>query len=43
MLFRSKEAADEIRAYLTAKPDAPDAAQLRKLESDWRAKAKEPR
>ncbi len=35
-----KEAADEIRAYLKSKPDAADAANLRKLEEDWRARGK---
>jgi tetratricopeptide (TPR) repeat protein len=35
-----KEAADSIRRYLTLKPDAADAASLRKMESDWRARAK---
>lgn len=35
-----KEAADEIRAYLKAKPDAPDAASLQKMEADWRARSK---
>lgn len=35
-----KEAADEIRAYLKAKPDAADAASLRKMETDWRARGK---
>jgi tetratricopeptide (TPR) repeat protein len=35
-----KEAADEIRAYLKAKPDAADAANLRKMEEDWRARSK---
>ena len=35
-----KEAADLIRWYLTLKPDAADAASLRKMESDWRARAK---
>jgi tetratricopeptide (TPR) repeat protein len=35
-----KEAADSIRRYLTLKPDAADAAGLRKMESDWRARAK---
>jgi len=35
-----KEAADSIRRYLTLKPDAADAAELRKMESDWRARAK---
>jgi tetratricopeptide (TPR) repeat protein len=34
------EAADSIRRYLTLKPDAADAADLRKMESDWRARAK---
>ncbi|MFN0124694.1 MAG: hypothetical protein ACKV2V_29680, partial [Blastocatellia bacterium] len=35
-----REAADEIRAYLRAKPDAGDAENLRRLEADWRARAK---
>jgi Flp pilus assembly protein TadD len=35
-----KEAADEIRAYLKSKPDAADAANLRKLEEDWRTRSK---
>lgn len=35
-----KEAADEIRAYLALKPDAPDAANLRQIEAEWRARAK---
>jgi tetratricopeptide (TPR) repeat protein len=35
-----KEAADEIRAYLKVKPDAADAAQLRKMEADWRTQSK---
>jgi len=35
-----KEAADSIRRYLTLKPDAADAASLRKMESDWRERAK---
>jgi hypothetical protein len=35
-----KEAADSIRRYLTFKPDAADAAGLRKMESDWRERAK---
>jgi tetratricopeptide (TPR) repeat protein len=35
-----KEAADSIRRYLTLKPDAADAADLRKRESDWKARAK---
>src|SRR5262245_55865864 len=35
-----KEAADSIRRYLTLKPDAADAADLRKMESDWRARGK---
>jgi tetratricopeptide (TPR) repeat protein len=34
------EAADAIRAYLKAKPDAADAASLRKMEADWRARGK---
>ncbi len=36
-----KEAADGIRAYLKAKPDAADAASLRKMEEDWRARSKQ--
>jgi tetratricopeptide (TPR) repeat protein len=35
-----KEAADSIRRYLALKPDAPDAADLRKMESDWRDRGK---
>jgi tetratricopeptide (TPR) repeat protein len=35
-----KEAADEIRAYLRAKPDAADSANLQKLEEGWRAQSK---
>jgi tetratricopeptide (TPR) repeat protein len=35
-----KEAADSIRRYLSLKPDAADAASLRKMESDWRARGK---
>src|SRR5215510_7009241 len=35
-----KEAADSIRRYLSLKPDAADAADLRKMESDWRARVK---
>jgi tetratricopeptide (TPR) repeat protein len=35
-----KEAADSIRRYLTLKPDAADADHLRKMESDWKARAK---
>lgn len=35
-----KEAADSIRQYLTMKPDSADAADLRKMESDWRARGK---
>ena len=35
-----KEAADSIQRYLTLKPDAADAANLRNLESDWRARGK---
>jgi tetratricopeptide (TPR) repeat protein len=34
------EAAEEIRAYLKEKPDASDAASLRKMEADWRERAK---
>jgi tetratricopeptide (TPR) repeat protein len=35
-----KEAADSIRRYLSLKPDAADAASLRNMEADWRARAK---
>jgi tetratricopeptide (TPR) repeat protein len=35
-----KEAADEIRAYLRVRPEAADAASLRKMEEDWRARSK---
>ncbi|HKQ76916.1 MAG TPA: tetratricopeptide repeat protein [Blastocatellia bacterium] len=35
-----KEAADSINRYLSLKPDAADAANLRKMEADWRAKDK---
>jgi tetratricopeptide (TPR) repeat protein len=35
-----KEAADSIHRYLALKPDAPDAADLRKMESDWRERGK---
>jgi tetratricopeptide (TPR) repeat protein len=35
-----KEAADSIRRYLTLKPDVGDAADLRKMESDWRERGK---
>jgi tetratricopeptide (TPR) repeat protein len=35
-----KEAADEVRKYLNAKPGAADAAQLKKLEDEWRARGK---
>lgn len=34
-----KEAADEIRAYLKAKPEATDAAQLKEMETQWRSKS----
>jgi tetratricopeptide (TPR) repeat protein len=34
-----KAAADEVRAYLKIKPEAADAAQLQKLESEWRKNA----
>jgi tetratricopeptide (TPR) repeat protein len=36
-----KEAADEIHAYLKAKPDAPDKASLEKMEADWRGRIKQ--
>jgi len=35
-----KEAADEIRAYLKLKPAASDAAHLKQLEADWRARSR---
>lgn len=35
------EAANEIRAYLNVKPDASDAASLRKMETEWRARNKQ--
>jgi tetratricopeptide (TPR) repeat protein len=35
-----KEAADAIRAYLKAQPNAADAANLQKMEADWRARSK---
>lgn len=35
-----KEAADSIRRYLALKPDAADAANLRKMETDWRERGK---
>lgn len=34
------EAADAVRAYLKLKPDAADAAQLKALEAQWRARGK---
>jgi tetratricopeptide (TPR) repeat protein len=33
------EAADELHQYLTAQPNAPDAAKLKAMEAEWRAKA----
>lgn len=33
------EAADELRQYLAAQPNAPDAVKLKRMESEWRAKA----
>jgi tetratricopeptide (TPR) repeat protein len=35
-----KEAADSIHRYLALKPDMADAANLRKMESDWRERGK---
>ncbi|MFL6208511.1 MAG: tetratricopeptide repeat protein [Pyrinomonadaceae bacterium] len=32
-----QEAADELRKYLAANPDAPDAAALKAVEAQWRA------
>ena len=34
-----KEAADQLQRYLKANPAAPDAADIRKIESEWRARA----
>ncbi len=34
------EAANEISAYLKAKPEAADAAQLKRMEAGWRARGK---
>lgn len=34
-----KEAADSIAAYLKANPNATDAANLRKMEADWRERS----
>lgn len=36
------EAAGELRKYLEARPDDPDAETLRAVESQWRARAKAP-
>jgi len=36
---RFLEAANELRAYLAAQPNAPDAAKLKAMEAEWRAKA----
>jgi len=38
-----KEAADEIKLYLQAKPDAADAKKLQELEKQWRAQTKAPK
>jgi tetratricopeptide (TPR) repeat protein len=35
-----KEAAEAVRTYLKLKPDAVDAAQLKELEAQWRARGK---
>jgi tetratricopeptide (TPR) repeat protein len=37
---RYKQAADELRVYLDARPDAPNAARLRMREAELRARAK---
>ena len=37
-----KEAADSIKTYLKLKPDASDATHLRELETQWRARIKQP-
>jgi tetratricopeptide (TPR) repeat protein len=39
---RFKDAADELRAYLTARPDAPNAQSLTAKETELRARAKQP-
>lgn len=33
------QAADELRQYLTAQPNTPDAAKLKAMEAEWRTKA----
>lgn len=37
--YKFAEAANELRVYLAAQPNAPDAAKLKTLEAEWRAKA----
>ncbi|HYG82653.1 MAG TPA: tetratricopeptide repeat protein [Pyrinomonadaceae bacterium] len=37
-----REAADELRKYLEANPSAPDAAELKAVEAQWRALAPSP-
>ena len=37
-----KEAAEELRQYLEANPAAPEAAELKAIESQWRARAAAP-
>jgi thioredoxin-like negative regulator of GroEL len=39
---RYGEAADQLREYLEANPDDPDAARLREVEARWRARAAAP-
>jgi tetratricopeptide (TPR) repeat protein len=39
---RYKDAAEELRAYLTARPDAPDSQKLRAKETELRTRAKQP-
>jgi Tfp pilus assembly protein PilF len=39
---RYEEAADELRIYLDAKPDAPNAARLKAKEAELRTRAKSP-
>jgi predicted Zn-dependent protease len=36
---RFLEAANELRGYLAAQPNAPDAAKLKAIEAEWRARA----
>ena len=33
------EAANELHSFLAAQPNAPDAARLKAMEAEWRARA----